>query len=166
MKRPKVISMTKDGAFSDGMSIIWHIGKHACTAKLYRKRDNKNKPRTRQYDVIPMDEYHANVSMFDKPTDMYIPATMYDIEDTFTERKIIVHGTVIEVLHSIYNAYQQPAMQNEIELANNQGFGSKWSKIVDQMSDLIFFEGWDYVEQNRTKKVYLRLGTLYDIDIM
>lgn len=158
--------MTENGAFSDGMSIIWHIGKHAYTANLYRKRGDNNKPRTRRYDVIPMDEYHANVAMFDEPTDMYIPATMYDIEDTVTERKIIVQGTVIEVLHSIYDAYQQPATQNEIELANSQGFGSKGSKLVDQMSDLIFFEGWDYVEQNGTRKVYLRLETLYDVEIM
>ena len=162
----KVISTTENGAFSDGMSILWNIGKHAYTAKLYRKRNDSNKPRTRQYDVIPMDEYHANVAMFDEPTDMYIPATMYDIEDTVTERKIIVQGTVIEVLHSIYDAYQQPATQNEIELANSQGWGSKGSKLVDQMSGLIFFEGWDYFEQNGKNKVYLRLGPLYDIDFM
>ena len=33
---------------------------------------------------------------------------------------------------------QQPAMQNEIELANSQGFGSNGSKLIDKMSKLIF----------------------------
>ena len=93
MKRPKVISMTNNGVFSDGMLISWHIGKNACTARLYRKKDNSNKPKTRQYDVIPMDQYHAEVAIFGEPMDMYIPATMYDIEDTVTERKIIVQGS-------------------------------------------------------------------------
>lgn len=57
-------------------------------------------------------------------------------------------------------------MQKKIKLANNQEFGSNGSKLVDQMSDLIFFEGWNYFEHNGTKKVYLRLRTLYDVYFM
>ena len=68
-----------------------------------------------------------------------------------------MQGTVANVINSIYEAYQQPATEREIQLATEHTLGSKGPRLIDQMSDLVFFEGWDYSKESNT--VSLRLGS-------
>ena len=146
IKKQKIISMTENGVFSDNMVITWRVSQPVHTVLLY---DDSN-----DCEGKPIDQYYANLVVFPEPVTMSIPAARLDTEYTPTERKITVQGTVTDILNSIYEAYQTPATEKEIQLANN---GSKGPRLIDQMSDLVFFEGWKYDED--TKKASLFLGS-------
>ena len=162
-KKPKVISITDNGVFSDDMVITWRVSQPVHTALLYS--DNPcNITQLEVCDIsddskdckgIQMDKYYANVIVFPEPVTMSIPAARHDTEFTPAERKITVQGTVAEVLNSIYQTYQQPATEKEIQLANKHTSGSKGDKLIDQMSDLVFFEGWEYSQEKKEASLFL-----------
>ena len=139
-KKQKIISMTKDGVFSDNMVITWRVSQPVHTVRLY---SDTRCPGDDSDDCEgkPMDQYYADLIVFPEPVTMSIPAARFDTEYTPTERKITVQGTVAEILNSIYEAYQTPATEKEVQLANKHTNGSKGPKLIDQMSDLVFFEG-------------------------
>ena len=162
-KKPKIISITNNGVFSDDMVITWRVSQPVNTVLLYSDKDC-NITQLEVCDIsdnreyckgIPMDEYYANVIVFPEPVTMSIPAARHDTEHTPAERKIIVQGTVAEVLSSIYQTYQQPATEKEIQLANKHTSGSKGDKLIDQMSDLVFFEGWKYYQEKKEASLFL-----------
>ena len=148
-KKPRIISITDNGVFSDDKVITWRVSQPVHTILLYNDSDDCN--------GLPMDKYYANVIVFPEPVTMSIPAARHDTEFTPAERKITVQGTVAEVLNSIYQTYQQPATEKEIQLANKHTSGSKGDKLIDQMSDLVFFEGWEYSQEK--KEASLCLGS-------
>lgn len=152
--------MTENGVFSDNMVITWRVSQPVHTVLLY---SDTRCPSDDSSDCEgkTMDYYYANLIVFPEPVIMSIPAARLDTEYTPTERKITVQGTVTDILNSIYEAYQTPysdaqrtSTEKEIQLANN---GSKGPRLIDQMSDLVFFEGWKYDED--TKKASLFLGS-------
>ena len=146
-KKPRIISITDNGVFSDDKVITWRLSQPVHTILLYNDSDDCN--------GLPMDKYYANVIVFPEPVTMSIPAARHDTEFTPAERKITVQGTVAEVLNSIYQTYQQPATEKEIQLANKHTSGSKGDKLIDQMSDLVFFEGWEYSQEKKEASLFL-----------
>lgn len=123
------------------MAISWQTNQPVHTARLCSYLDAA-RPSDNDLPSIPIDESHANVIAFHEPFTLSIPTWIH-----FTEYRLItVQGTVREVLNSIYEVYQQPATEGEIYLANEEGNGSNGPKVIDQMDDVVVFEGWGYSE--------------------
>ena len=101
------LTITHNGVFSDDMVITWRVSRPVHTVLLYDDSDD--------CEGKPMDQYYADLIVFPEPVNMSIPAARYDTEYTPAERKITVQGTVAEILNSIYEAYQTPATDKEIQ---------------------------------------------------
>ena len=90
------------------------------------------------FETEDIDKVHLDVLMFPSPTKLVIPTSHWD----YTERTIIVCGTVGKVFHQIFQAYMQPFTAEELAKFSWYDQEEHGELIgMDTMGDLQFYEG-------------------------
>jgi hypothetical protein len=104
---------------------------------------------TRKFDNVSLavhkNSKYGKVMIFEHPVKMVIDAS----RSGGNERTIKVRGTMYDVLRSIYKAYKMPATKIEKRVAFDNDDGPSGPRLIDQMSDKVYFEGWNWYDDKK-----------------
>ena len=104
-KRPKIISMTDNGVFSDDMVITWRVSQPVNTVLLYSDKDC---PIDDSEDCkgIPMDQYYANVIVFPEPVTLtFLLLTQYVFFNAYDVFYYVFSASVSRVIFRATGLY-------------------------------------------------------------